>query len=136
MLQSVEARDDLLRQLEEEFDRELLEIAMLRVAQRVETHTWRAFQLTALENVSGADAAAALDVPIGMVLRDAVRKKRTGLEYETSVHDAQAAHYRLVVRWFVIKVRSAELFFGHIGRPTQIRDAVVMLRPMDFDYLF
>ena len=67
LLHSVEARDDLAAKLEEEFDREVLELAMLRVAQRVETHTWRAFQLLALQNLAGADAAAALDMPVGMV---------------------------------------------------------------------
>jgi RNA polymerase sigma-70 factor (ECF subfamily) len=66
-LHSLEARDDLAAHLEEEFDRELLELAMARVAQRVETHTWRAFQLLALEGQSGADVAANLDMPIGMV---------------------------------------------------------------------
>ena len=40
---------------------------MLRVAQRVETHTWRAFQLLALQGVRGADVAATLEMPVGMV---------------------------------------------------------------------
>ena len=59
--------DDLAAKLEEEFDREVLELAMLRVAQRVETHTWRAFQLLALQGLPGADVAASLTIPIGMV---------------------------------------------------------------------
>jgi RNA polymerase sigma-70 factor (ECF subfamily) len=67
LLHSLESRDDLATKLEEEFDRELLELAMLRVAQRVETRTWRAFQLLALQGLSGADVAAALDIPIGTV---------------------------------------------------------------------
>jgi RNA polymerase sigma-70 factor (ECF subfamily) len=67
LLHSLEARDDLAAKLEEEFDRELLELAMLRVAQRVETHTWRAFQLLAMQGLPGADVAAALDMPVGMV---------------------------------------------------------------------
>jgi RNA polymerase sigma-70 factor (ECF subfamily) len=67
LLHSLEARDDLAAKLEEEFDRELLELAMLRVAQRVETHTWRAFQLMALQGLSGADVAATLEIPVGMV---------------------------------------------------------------------
>ena len=67
LLQSLEARDDLAARLEEEFDREVLELAMLRVAQRVETHTWRAFQLLALQGLPGADVAAALAMPVGMV---------------------------------------------------------------------
>src|SRR6266511_1822296 len=39
-LDSVAARDDLVKQLEEEFDRELLDEAMGRVRLRVQPHTW------------------------------------------------------------------------------------------------
>jgi RNA polymerase sigma-70 factor (ECF subfamily) len=56
-LQSVEARDDLLRQLDEAFDRELLDEAVRRVRLRVEPQTWEAFRLTAEEGLSGAEAA-------------------------------------------------------------------------------
>ena len=56
-LQSVEARDDLLRQLDDAFDRELLDEAVRRVRLRVEPQTWEAFRLTALEGLSGAEAA-------------------------------------------------------------------------------
>jgi RNA polymerase sigma factor (sigma-70 family) len=57
MLQSVAARDDLVQRLEEEFDRELLQEAMARVRLRVAPQTWKAFVLTALEGLSGAEAA-------------------------------------------------------------------------------
>ena len=67
LLDTVEARDDLAAKLEEEFDHELLELAMLRVAQRVETRTWRAFQLLALQDLPGAEVAATLSMPVGMV---------------------------------------------------------------------
>jgi RNA polymerase sigma-70 factor (ECF subfamily) len=66
-LQALEARDDLAVKLEEEFDRELLDLAMLRVAQRVEPHTWRAFHLLAIDGLSGAEVAAQLEMPLGMV---------------------------------------------------------------------
>lgn len=66
-LQSLESRDDLAAKLEEEFDRELLDLAMLRVAQRVESHTWRAFQMLALEGVSGVEAAAKLSISVALV---------------------------------------------------------------------
>src|SRR5262245_28580285 len=49
MLHSLEARADLLGRLEEEFDRELLEVATTRVRLRVEPQTWEAFRLTAVE---------------------------------------------------------------------------------------
>jgi RNA polymerase sigma-70 factor (ECF subfamily) len=63
-LQAVEAREDLARRLEEVFDQELLEAAMARVQARVEAHTWEAFRLTALEGLSGADAARQLRMPV------------------------------------------------------------------------
>ncbi|HVK13031.1 MAG TPA: sigma-70 family RNA polymerase sigma factor [Gemmataceae bacterium] len=66
-LATVEARDDLAARLEAELDRELLDLAMLRVAHRVEPQTWQAFTLTAIDGLSGADAAARLGVPVAMV---------------------------------------------------------------------
>jgi RNA polymerase sigma-70 factor (ECF subfamily) len=60
LLDTVAARDDLVGVLEAEFDRELLEMAMARVRPRVAPHTWEAFRLTALEGLSGAEAAARL----------------------------------------------------------------------------
>jgi RNA polymerase sigma-70 factor (ECF subfamily) len=66
-LDSLEAREDLARKLAEEFDRELLDLALLRVGGRVEAHTWEAFRLVALEGLSGADAAARLSMPLAMV---------------------------------------------------------------------
>jgi RNA polymerase sigma-70 factor (ECF subfamily) len=66
-LTTVEARDDLVQKLEEEYDRELLEAASLRVRLRVEPHTWEAFQLTAVEGLSGAEVAARLGMKVGAV---------------------------------------------------------------------
>jgi RNA polymerase sigma-70 factor (ECF subfamily) len=67
LLQQVAARDDLLARLEEEFDRELLEEASVRVRLRVEPRTWDAFRLTALEGRPGAEAAALLDMKVAAV---------------------------------------------------------------------
>jgi RNA polymerase sigma factor (sigma-70 family) len=67
VLEGVEARDDLLRQLEEEFDRELLEEAMGRVRLRVQPHTWEAFRLLAVEGLSGAEAAQRLGMKVATV---------------------------------------------------------------------
>jgi len=50
-------RADLERQLEEAFDRELLEVATLRVQQRVAPRTWEAFRLMALEGLPGAEVS-------------------------------------------------------------------------------
>ena len=68
-LQTVEARDDLMRRLDEEFDQELLAEAMERVRRRVEPHTWEAFRLTALEGLSGADAAERLSIKVVTVFK-------------------------------------------------------------------
>ena len=68
-LQSVEARDDLMRRLDEEFDQELLAEAAERVRRRVEPHTWEAFRLTALEGLSGAAAAEQLGMKVVTVFK-------------------------------------------------------------------
>jgi RNA polymerase sigma-70 factor (ECF subfamily) len=67
LLQTVEAREDLLGRLEEEFDRELLDEAMARVRLRVTPRTWQAFERTALEGQSGAEAAGALGMKVATV---------------------------------------------------------------------
>ena len=67
MLQTVEARDDLVRRLEEEFDRELLDEAMARVRTRVLPRTWEAFERTALQGQSGAEAGQALGMKVATV---------------------------------------------------------------------
>lgn len=66
-LHSVEAREDLIRQLEDEFDQEVLAEAVARVRTRVIPKTWRAFELTAYEGRSGAEAAEALGMTIAAV---------------------------------------------------------------------
>ena len=73
ILHSLEAREDLVRQLEEEFDRELLREAMLRVRLRVAPQTWQAFTLTALEGLSGAEAAERIPMQVAQVF---VAKRR------------------------------------------------------------
>jgi RNA polymerase sigma-70 factor (ECF subfamily) len=84
LLQGVEARDDLVRRLEEQFDLELLEEAAQRVRQRVAPQTWEAYRLTAVEGLSGAEVASRLGMKIASVfmaksnilrmLRDEVRE--------------------------------------------------------------
>src|SRR5262249_7646000 len=69
LLYSVEARDDLLKHLAEEADRELLDEAMKRVQPRVEPRTWEAFRLTALERLSGAAAAEKLGMQVAAVFK-------------------------------------------------------------------
>ena len=73
LLGSVEAREDLVKHLEAEFDRELLEEAMQHVRLRVAPQTWQAFTLTALEGLSGADAAQRIPMQVAQVF---VAKRR------------------------------------------------------------
>jgi RNA polymerase sigma-70 factor (ECF subfamily) len=67
LLSDVEARDDLVRRLENEFDLELLAAAKRLVERRVAAHTWQAYQLTAEQELSGAEAAARLGMTVERV---------------------------------------------------------------------
>ena len=67
LLHTVEAREDLVQRLNEEFDREVLDEAAARVRQRVTPRTWEAFERTALQGQSGAETAAALDMKVATV---------------------------------------------------------------------
>jgi RNA polymerase sigma-70 factor (ECF subfamily) len=69
VLHSVEARDDLERHLEEAFDLELLQVATANVRERIEERTWEAFRLTAMDGLSGAEAAARLGMPVASVFK-------------------------------------------------------------------
>lgn len=86
LLDNVEAREGLARQLEAEFDQELLEEALRRVQSRVPPQQWEAFRLTALEGLSGADAAARLGMLVATVytakskVQKLVRQEIAGLE--------------------------------------------------------
>ena len=87
-LATAEARDDLLRRIEDEFDLELLEQAMAVVRGVVDPATWEAFRLTALEGMSGAEAARRLGKQIATVyvLRSNVQKR-----LQAAVADLEAA---------------------------------------------
>ena len=69
LLDTVEARVDLVRHLEETYDQELLELAMAEARERVESHTWEAFRLTAIEGVAAAEVAARLGLAVATVYR-------------------------------------------------------------------
>jgi RNA polymerase sigma factor (sigma-70 family) len=64
---SAEARSDLERQIEDAFDRELLEVAMHRIKNRVKPATWDAFHLTAIEGRPGAEVAGQLGMAVAHV---------------------------------------------------------------------
>jgi RNA polymerase sigma factor (sigma-70 family) len=66
-LASMEARDDLVRRLEEEFDLELLEVVTLIVRRRITARTWEAYRLTACEGRPAAEVAKTLGMRVGAV---------------------------------------------------------------------
>jgi RNA polymerase sigma factor (sigma-70 family) len=67
LLQSLEARNDLIQELEEAFDFELLEAAKVQVRLRVAPHTWEAFRLVAIEGVPVPDVATKVGMQVAMV---------------------------------------------------------------------
>jgi RNA polymerase sigma factor (sigma-70 family) len=75
--QNIEAGDDLVRHLEAEFQRELMDQAMARVRPTLAQKTWDAFRLTAIDGCSGAAAAAQLEMKLERVYaaRSEVKKK-------------------------------------------------------------
>ena len=87
-LDALEARDDLQARLVEAFDHELLEEASARIRLRVEPRTWEAFHLTAVDGLSGAEAATRVGMTVAAVfkakskvqkmLRDEVRRLEEG----------------------------------------------------------
>ena len=80
-LQTLPARDDLVARLEEQFDREVLEEASARIRLRVEPSSWEAFQLTAVEGMTAAEAAARLGKEVAAVFK-ARRRVQKMLEEE------------------------------------------------------
>lgn len=87
-LATVEARDDLLRKLEQEYDLELFEAASARVRLRVEPQTWEAFRLQALEGLSGAEAARQLGMKVGLAF---VAKSRVQKLLQEVIKELDAA---------------------------------------------
>jgi dipeptidase D len=75
-LASLEARDDLATRLEQEFDRELLDEATLRVQLRTTPEKWEVFRLLALEGLSGDEVARRVDMKVATVyvVRSKVQK--------------------------------------------------------------
>ena len=67
LMQSLEAREDLVQKLQEAFDHDLLDAATVRVRLRVAPHTWEVFRLVALEGLPVAEVAAAVQMQVAMV---------------------------------------------------------------------
>jgi RNA polymerase sigma-70 factor (ECF subfamily) len=75
-LESVQARDDLVSHLRDEFDQEVLEEAMNRVRCRVSPEKWETFRLMAVDGLSGAETAQRLSIKVATsyVIRSKVQK--------------------------------------------------------------
>jgi RNA polymerase sigma factor (sigma-70 family) len=67
LLHAVEAREDLVERLGEEFDQELFDEATARVRVRVTPRTWEAFERTALRGESGAEAGKEIGMKVATV---------------------------------------------------------------------
>jgi RNA polymerase sigma factor (sigma-70 family) len=67
LLETLEARADLERRIEEIFNRELLELAMSRVRERVASSTWDAFRLTTFQGHTGAEVSKMLNMPVASI---------------------------------------------------------------------
>ena len=88
LFELLEASDDLQRELEEEFRRELLEKAMSLVRLRVEPQTWSAFELLALRGKSGKEAAAELQLSIASAYMAKSRVSRLLSEAVASLEES------------------------------------------------
>lgn len=73
VLYTLPAREDLVARLEEQFDREVLEEATLRVRLRIEPKSWEAFQLLAVEGLSGVETAKRLKRTVAAVYKAKTR---------------------------------------------------------------
>jgi RNA polymerase sigma-70 factor (ECF subfamily) len=88
LMQTLEARADLVQELEEAFDHELLDAAKVRVRLRVAPHTWEAFRLVAIEGMPAAEVATTVRMQVAMVyvakskvqkmLQEEIRKLEAG----------------------------------------------------------
>jgi len=86
ILDSAEAREELTQRLEAQYDRELLEIASQVVRLRVTPQTWVAFRLTAVDGLSGSDAAQQLGMSVAQVFT-ARHRVQTMLREEIAKRD-------------------------------------------------
>jgi RNA polymerase sigma-70 factor (ECF subfamily) len=68
-LDTLEARDDLVTQLEAAYDRELLELAASRVRLRIAPQTWDVYRLSAIEQLPVNDVAARLNMKVAAVYK-------------------------------------------------------------------
>jgi RNA polymerase sigma-70 factor (ECF subfamily) len=68
-LHTLPARDDLVAQLEVQFEQEVLEEAMARLRLRIDPTIWEAFRLLAVEGLSGIEVARRLNRTVAAVFK-------------------------------------------------------------------
>jgi DNA-directed RNA polymerase specialized sigma24 family protein len=68
LLDQIPAREDLIARLASMFDHEVLQRAVRRVQRRVKPTTWQAFQLQAIDGLSGKQTAEILGMKVGTVI--------------------------------------------------------------------
>ena len=66
-LESIEAQQDLHERLEAVFDLELLDLAKARVRSRIDKDRWLAWELTAVEQISGEEVSERLGMKLPTV---------------------------------------------------------------------
>ena len=91
LLDNLEAREGLAQQVEAEFDRELLDAALKRVQPRVPEQQWHAFRLTALDGLSGAEAAERLGMLVATVYTAKSKVQKLVREEVRRLEDASEA---------------------------------------------
>lgn len=67
LLQALPSPDEFTRQVEDQYDTELLEAATVRVRMRIQPQTWEVFRLLVYEERSGAEVAARLGLKVAAV---------------------------------------------------------------------
>lgn len=67
LVQSLEAREDLERELLRLADQELLQLAAEQVKRRVAPHTWQAFEMLAISGIGGKEIATRLGMTLSSV---------------------------------------------------------------------
>ena len=67
LLKRMEAREEFIARLERMFDMEVMERAMALVQKHIEPHHWQAFQLLAVQGLSGKEAAEKLGMNLNTV---------------------------------------------------------------------
>jgi RNA polymerase sigma factor (sigma-70 family) len=89
-LQLDEARDDLARRIESAWDQELMQLATDRVRLRVHPNTWKAFELTAIDELPGEQAADRLGVSITTIYKG---KSRVMKMLQDDVRDLERSEF-------------------------------------------